>query len=313
VSGKYESFAQQYLDVVHSSEGSPEVMCRCVLDEHSSPAFQFNLDSGLFYCFRCDEGGSITSLMRHLGVSYRTPAPDVRDVTKKLESLRRGGQSKRSQPDPLPESWLRRFDFPTAYWQQRGFSPATIDAFDLGYDPMENAVAIPIRNINGELLGAIRRYLDEDVELRYRYPLKFSRSKNLFGSWLADADDSHSVVLCEGAIDAMSVWQAGYPAVAQYGSSISPSQIRLLRRMGFGEVVLFYDNDKAGRKATLLAKGRKVRQRKGKRFIQYSAAHDLRRDFLLRRVVYTKGMADDPGAMGTRMIRRAVDGAVAVM
>jgi DNA primase len=53
----------------------------------------------------------------------------------------------------------------------------------------------------------------------------------------------------EGEIDAMSVVQSGFAAVALGGSSISASQVSLLRNSQADEIVIFTDNDEAGRKA----------------------------------------------------------------
>ena len=93
-----------------------------------------------------------------------------------------------------------------------------------------------------------------------------------------------------GSLDAVAVWQAGYPAVAQFGSSISKEQIALLRRLGISRVTLFYDNDKAGQQATL-------------------SAVPMLRDFLVNVVNYNDNDGKDPGSMTIKFIRQKVDSA----
>lgn len=307
---RYADFAGKHLDITVVSGG--EAMCRCIVHDDSKASMQFNLNTGLWVCFACGEGGNLKRLCRELGISIvADPEPDIQELIKKLDLLRMPSR-KAGQPEPLDESHLTRYRFPTDYWTGRGFTDETIAAFDLGFDPMHDLVSIPVRDEHGRLLGVIKRYLDPDAELRYRYPKGFSRSQNLFASWLIEQAATDLVVICEGAVDAMKVWQAGFPAVAQYGSSIGPAQVRLLRRLGVGQVVLFFDNDKAGRKAEACAQGAKFHLRKGRTIKEYDPALDLRRGFLLSKVRYSRSMPSDPGAMCDDQIVSAIDQAVRI-
>lgn len=314
MSAKYADFADKHLHVTLKS-GS-ELMVSCPFHQASHSTMQFNIDRGLFICFSCGESGNIKKLARHLGVvNYREATPDIEDVMEKLDALRK---DERKEPKPLSEETLARFNFPNRYWLSRGFTDSTIQAFDLGYEPLRNAATIPARNPRGELVGVIYRYLDEDVTLRYKYPKRFSRSRNMHGYWLADNDDSDLVVITEGAVDAMKVWQAGYPALAQYGSTLSVQQVRLLRRLGVGQIVLFYDDDDTGHKATLWAQGvrfRKHKTRFGTKVTkkEYEPATDLRREFLVYAVRYRSGWKSDPGEMNNRAIQAAVESAEQVI
>lgn len=317
----YYDFAHQYLDVGNVS--GAEAMARCIVHDSSHYTLQYNMQSGLWLCFSCGARGGMKTLAAELGIAnYREVEPDIGLVMEKLEALRK---PKGTGQWILPEDTLDRYRFPTTYWREcparkrpkdcigevgcslhRWFTEETVTAFDLGYDPMKNAATIPARNIDGQLVGVIFRYLDPDIELRYRYPKGFNRASNMFGSWLVERDSSDRAVIVEGSVDAVSVWQAGIPALAQYGSSISPMQVRLLRRLGVGQVVLFYDNDRAGEKAVKYAQGIRQHRRRGKTTDEYDPSTDLRREFLVSAVNYTRSMKDDPGANTGRQIRRAV-------
>jgi DNA primase len=305
--GVFEDFAKRHLDVANVS--GEEAMVRCVVHDDSKASMQFNLRTGLWVCFACHEGGSIKKLCRELGISvYAEPEPDIDDIRRKLRELEHPTKQRLQVQD---ESLLKRYSLPTRYWTGRGFDQKTIKAFDLGIDMMSNAATIPLRNEHGQLLGVIKRYLDEDVELRYRYPKGFKRSMNLFGSWLVEEADTDMVVLVEGSVDAMKVWQAGFPALAIYGSSLSPTQARLLRRLGVGQVVTFFDNDKAGREASAWCLGQKTKRRKaknGRRYTvqEYDPRVDLRRWFLVSQAGYKAGWKSDPGALSAKQIRKAV-------
>ena len=317
---RYESFVEKYLDVVNRN--GPEYMCRCVYHEERNASLQINVEKGLFVCFSgsCGARGTIRTLERHLGIRIHEDAMDVDDMRRRLEELGRPVVVEKT----LSENYLRRFSLSSGYWgtcpatcktgpgckNHRGFSPAICGAFDLGMDPMGDFATIPLRTPNGDLLGVIKRYLDPDTELRYRYPKGFKRSRNLFASWLVANDpDATTVVLTEGSVDAMKVWEAGTPAMAVYGSSISPLQVRLMKRLGIEDVILFFDNDEAGRKCSLSARGLHQHIRGGKKTYEYRRDTDMRRDFFVRQVQYKPSDPGDPGDMTTDLIRERLKSA----
>lgn len=287
----YIDLADKYLDVTLRS--GDEYMAKCFVHDDSSASLQFNVKSGLWVCFACGAKGNAKSLVRHFGGSYRDPEVDIADIYAKLALI--DSESKIEYSDPtVPESMLKRYAFPTEYWASRGFTGASIAAFDLGYDPIENEAIIPVRNIDGRLNGFIRRRLEKDYGPRYMYPKGFPRKKSLFASWMVAKKQTDSVVITEGSLDAIKVWQAGHPAVAQYGSSLAPEQVVLLRRLGIAKVVLFFDDDKAGHKAT-------------------ETAISLLRDFLVYRVSYGKRDPSDPGAMNEETINSRIDDAELIL
>lgn len=299
--GQWQSFAERHLNVTNIA-GS-EYLCLCPFHQEHSASFQFNIDSGLFICFSgsCGAKGNIWKLADHLGVTLprksRIVTPDHIDamLEEALDLL--SGKNRRvrqkAHGSVLDESTLAAYDIPNAYWQERGLTQETVELFGLGYDVMNDAVTIPIRDQYGQLLGIIRRYLEHDAPLRYKYPRGFKRSYNLFASWLLESDPGSTVVVCEGSIDAMKVRQAGFPGVAQYGSSMSMPQVQLLQRAGVTTVVLFYDNDKAGKKATLDVTGQ------GK--------INLRDYFVVKYVQYPSRTIKDPGVMSSELITECVN------
>ena len=264
-----------------------EWMVRCPRHEDRSASLQVNVVKGLFICFSCGYKGSIRALLGNI----REPEPEVADVLKILEEVEAASVA-RPRARVLPEATLKRYSFPTDYWTTRRFTAETIEAWDLGYDAIENDAIIPIRDVNGKLISIARRRLGKDREgPKYLYQKGFQRTHNLFGSWMVDDD---MVVITEGPLDTISVWQAGYPAVAQYGSALNERQVNLLHQMGVYSVVLFYDNDLAGRKAT-------------------EHAIPLLRDFMTYAVDYRVGDPKDPAAMSTNRIRKRVSGALPIL
>jgi DNA primase len=150
--------------------------------------------------------------------------------------------------EALPEHVLRKYrqSVMHPYWGERGFDNNIVEKWDLGYDPMRNAVTIPYRNHMGRLRGIIRRYLDHDVRVRYKYPKGSKISEILFGAWRSY---DMPIFICEGSLDAIKLDQFGMSAVAILGSRISDYQVGELRRMGATDIILMLDNDRAGQEA----------------------------------------------------------------
>lgn len=90
--------------------------------------------------------------------------------------------------------------------------------------------------------------IDEDRDDDF---VRFQRSFYVYGEhMLTHATD---IVLVEGQIDAINVWQAGFNAVAVMGSALAEKQsMRLLGMVPDGKgIVLLLDGDKAGQEATV--------------------------------------------------------------
>lgn len=242
-SGRFENIAENNLSPV--IRGSQEYMCKCPFCDGAA-SLQFNVDNGLWVCFKCDAKGNSKTLVQRLGGTYTDPVLSVDHIREHIDRIRMRVKHSDQKFEPVDESTLRRFAFPDDYWtEDRGFSEETIAAWDLGYDPIQDRHTIAYRNEHGELLGVIQR-LKGDVFPRYIYPKGFNRKESLFGSWKVD---QRKIALVEGSTDVLGMYESGIQSVAQYGSAISALQVRLLHRLGVQEVVLFYDYDEAGRKA----------------------------------------------------------------
>lgn len=246
-SGRFVGVADKYLDVV--LRGPSEWMCACPLCDGAS-SLQFNIDTGLWVCFRCEQGGSAKKLVRQIGGTYTDPAVSVEVIQQALDRLKLKRRGDTEEVKILSESYLARFDgdSPGGYWKSRGFSKAVRKEWGLGYDPLSDRCTIAYRNSNGDLLGVIQRRLDNEFP-RYLYPKGFDRLGSIFGSWKIASNGYDDICLVEGSTDAIKVDSTGNPAGAQFGSSLGPRQIRLLRRIGVKKITLFYDYDEAGRKA----------------------------------------------------------------
>ena len=123
------------------------------------------------------------------------------------------------------------------------------------YDTFRNRLMFPVFDVRGNVIGFSGRILG-DGEPKYMNSPEtpvFSKSNNLFAMNFAKKSKLGYIILCEGNVDVVSMHQAGFDnAVASLGTSLTPEQARLISRY-VNEVVIAYDNDGAGQKATARA------------------------------------------------------------
>jgi len=249
-----EAFAREHLDV--RSTSGDELICLCPYHGDTHPSFWVNIAKGLFLCYACGAKGTIEQLANHLEAELDTSGVQERERQWGTELAMALAGARALEHKPMvgnglterSESELAVFRGNGAhrYWTDiRGFSAATCERYELGYDPVTNRVTIPLRSIGGQYLGAIKRAITADNMPRYKYPYKVPVSKVLWGANLVI--DQRRVVLVEGSIDAIKCWSAGVPAVAMLGSWASPEKLHLLRTIGADSWVVMTDRDKAGR------------------------------------------------------------------
>ncbi len=120
------------------------------------------------------------------------------------------------------------------------------------YDTFRNRLMFPVIDVKGDFIGFSGRILGDGEPKYMNSPetIVFNKSRNLFGLNLAKKSKNGYIILSEGNIDVVMMHQAGFDsAVASLGTSLTPEQARLISRYT-NEVIIAYDNDEAGRKAS---------------------------------------------------------------
>jgi DNA primase len=143
-----------------------------------------------------------------------------------------------------------------AYMFERGFTPETLEEWDMGYDGHADRFTIPIRDADKTLVGFKGRSHDPERTPKYiilggenygfdPYPV----SSIVFGLDKVESP-CESLIVCEGELNVIAMHQKGYTnAVALGGSNHSERQHRLLRSH-CDHAILFFDSDHAGFEAT---------------------------------------------------------------
>ena len=175
------------------------------------------------------------------------------EVTSVVEST----QAEQPHSNPTLKFALNKLDAEHPYLRERGLAEETIATFGLGYcgkGLLRGYIAIPIHNMEGELVAYAGRWpgTPEAGVGKYKLPQGFRKNLELFNQHRAASSVSDApLVVVEGYLDAMKLHQAGYErVVALMGASLSVEQEEHLHRLceEDGRVILFLDNDEAGRK-----------------------------------------------------------------
>lgn len=147
------------------------------------------------------------------------------------------------------------------YLRKKGFSEEELIQANVAFrgrsggavDRFSNRVMFPIIDLRGNVVAFGGRVMG-DAKPKYLNTsdtLSFRKGSTLFAlNFAKDAASGGQLILAEGYMDVISLHQAGFPtAVATLGTALTGEQARLMARYA-REIVLCYDSDEAGQRAT---------------------------------------------------------------
>lgn len=126
------------------------------------------------------------------------------------------------------------------------------------YDVFAKRLIFPIINSNDNVVGFSARVLDPKMNPKYRNtgdtPV-FQKNELVYGinliKKLKRSEPLNEIIIVEGQMDVISVYKAGVKnAVACLGTALTPNHAKQLKRF-CDKVVVCFDGDGAGKKATL--------------------------------------------------------------
>jgi len=258
--------------------GNPEEFkARCPFHPDTNPSLFIHIGKGVWYCFGCQDGGTIKTLLKRLGVEATEPSSQTEQPTL-LQILQDAQQCFSSTLT------LHRV---AQYYLQRTNRQHFCNKFGLGFcDPqrlraslstkytdeqliqaglqarsghvfLANRITIPIYDINKRLVAFAGRALSDNVHPKYlNMPntALYQKRRILYGAHLAvDLIKTQRQLgkkpvllwLVEGYFDAMHLLAAKIPAVALCGTALSITQLRWLTRLPV-TICLALDPDPAG-------------------------------------------------------------------
>ena len=169
----------------------------------------------------------------------------------------------------LSDAAIRRFGLGYApedfggllhYLKRRGFTEWELEHSGLVkrsakgnlYDIFRHRVMVPIIDVRGSIIAFGGRVLDDSKPKYINSPetMVYHKSRTLFALNIAKKSPSKRYILCEGYMDVISMHEAGFDtAVCACGTALTAEQVKLLSEYA-DEVILSYDSDEAGQKAT---------------------------------------------------------------
>ncbi|MCL2248829.1 MAG: DNA primase [Oscillospiraceae bacterium] len=159
-----------------------------------------------------------------------------------------------------PDSWTTLLDA----MQKKGYKKTELIEAGLcrpgrggegAYDFFRNRLMFPVIDVRGNVIAFSGRILDDGEPKYINSPdtVAFTKSRNMYALNFAKNSKAGNLLLVEGNIDVVTLHQAGFDsAVAPLGTAFTAEQARLMA--SYTEtVIIAFDPDEAGKKATLRA------------------------------------------------------------
>ena len=124
------------------------------------------------------------------------------------------------------------------------------------YDLFRDRITFPIHNADGKCVGfsaRIYKDIDEAKYINTKETPVFKKGNILFNYHRAsrEAQNYKYILVVEGQMDAIRIYSSGIKSVvATMGTALTQKHVALLKRLGV-DVILAFDNDAAGLKATI--------------------------------------------------------------
>lgn len=250
------------------------VQCSCFLakwrrghksERDSKPSMGISVDANedsMVHCFACNYGGTLEMAV---GLLQMLSQEDYSHVMRMIV------EAETADPEYLAQSFPDFEEDPSKYEDtlvdealiqpmmgighgyilDRKFEIETLKAWQVGYDEKKQRVVIPVRSREGSLVGMVGRTVLQTAKPKYLNYFEFDRGRYLFGEH--KVVPGTALVVCEGLLDPVAVWQAlnhanllgSYSVVSPLGSQTTKHQRNKMVQCS-DEVIMFFDNDTAG-------------------------------------------------------------------
>lgn len=227
----------------------------CPLHGGDNPhALVVNLSKNIWYCFTgCNTGGDLIDFVQRLDNK------PYRQIGHYLSSLS-GAAPPHFASKPVNKKPFRPFTTglplnPYTQWlRQKGITPQTAARFEVGayhgQGFLQNCIGLRLHDVFGNPLGYAGRRLDPQQAKAYgkwKFPSALPKSSLLYNYHRIRCGQVKNLVVVECPWGVMRLSQLRIPAVALLGTSISATQLYLLRSAA--SIVIMMDGDAAGQKA----------------------------------------------------------------
>lgn len=249
--------------------GIETIRCNCPIHGGDNPtAFSWNYNNGLWFCFTgCHDGGDIFDFVSKI---YNiNPDKEFKRVVLQaaelceinIDGVELGEARSRNMKElrewiNFMESKTKKYVFKpfnintvgelkrlTSY---RNFNTDICTHFEAQYSPILNRIVIPIYR-KGDLIAISTRAVNQNQEPKWvHYPKGIKLSNTFYNIDFQIDNNLDTVFLVEGMFDVWNLVNLGINnVVACFGSHLTEQQEEIIMKH-FPNVILGYDNDKAG-------------------------------------------------------------------
>lgn len=221
-------------------QAKQNIMTNCPIHgEDNKPSFGIRKDNGLCHCLSCGYKNTFTGLMKDLNMLSIFDSQEIIEKSKDI-TLFKGLKKHKASVNMFNPYKAHK----TQYWATRGVSESIVELFDLGFDTKTQSVTFPMKNLNGDITGYIKR----SVKTKW-FHIDEGMDKIIYGMFeiLLTNYKSSSIIVTESNIDTLYLWSLGYPSISLNGIG-SEFQYNELNKYGFRKYYLMLDSDKAGRR-----------------------------------------------------------------
>jgi len=233
--------------------------------------------SVIYHCWACHEGGTLPELFREVGtlsgnVQVLALVPELLEKTTPSaatkfmllrDELLEWGMEKKKTHTVLPEQLVQRMPLvrynltADAYLATRNVDPKIAELYELRFDDLRGRVVFPVRNVLGELVGAVGRTIHKGVEPRYYNYFNFFSGNHLGGLLQTTLFNHSRIIVVEGYFDMLRIaewcWENDAVPVCSWKSELHENQVKVLASLD-KNVQLWYDGDTAGQKGAQVSK-----------------------------------------------------------
>lgn len=239
-------------------ETSTHFMMCCPFHSEQKPSFGITKDPPyLFNCFSCEESGTVDSLVVHV-LGLRDNLAAIRYLTQHYSLFSRDYAGRRFSGDLFccgsGDSCIEDGAYSSLklgsnirYLHNRGLSLRAVQKYELGLDREQGDILFPVRDFKGSIKFVQRRSI---YGKSFYNQAGVKKKSLLYGLFYLRDKDIREMFLVESAIDTISCYEAGLPAVSTLGLVLFRDQVLLLWKAGVRVVNLFFDNDARGIEAT---------------------------------------------------------------
>lgn len=238
------------LNKTYKRTGDTFLLSQCInpLHDDTNGSFSINTDTGYAKCFACGY-----HVNKDYWVNGELSEDDLEELNRALK-FKRLKEKLKNEEIGLTEVGLPVNDSEVLEGY-RGLSKETLSTFGI-YEChtgrlYENRVIFPM--FENKTPVAFTSRANYESNAKYLHSKGFNAKDTLYPFDILKKYKPSTVVLVEGIIDCITLWELGIPSFCNFGVAynFSTEKISKLLKCGVEEIVVAFDKDEAGKKAQI--------------------------------------------------------------